>query len=128
MLTRLQQVESVRDLREYVNTTICSSLSASRGGIFLDRTNIVAMWQTVRNLLLPARPASNNLYRHLGNRSQPGAVLRLPRRAVPKNPIARPTPVGLGRSVIGNHPLTRTTPIITEVVSCWCYPDARMSE
>ena len=73
MLTRFQQIESVSDLREYVNTTICSRYQLKAGafpmterllvrggkpcGIYfcLDgprATKFVAIWETDRNQVL----------------------------------------------------------------------------
>jgi hypothetical protein len=73
MLTRLQQVESIRDLREYVNTTICSRYQLQEGAFSLTErtlwrcgkpcgiyfclhgpraTTFTAIWETDRNQVL----------------------------------------------------------------------------
>jgi len=73
MLTRFQQVESVHDLREYVNTTICSHQQLQAGayrmtervllrgnkpcGIYFclhgpRATKFTAIWETDRNQVL----------------------------------------------------------------------------
>ncbi|MEN6407723.1 MAG: hypothetical protein ABFC77_14790 [Thermoguttaceae bacterium] len=73
MLTRFQQIESVHDLREYVNTTICSQYQLQVGafqmtervlrrgdkpcGIYFclhgpRATKFTAIWETDRNQIL----------------------------------------------------------------------------
>ena len=73
MLTRFQQIESVRDLREFVNTTICSHYQLQEGvfslterillrggkpcGIYFclhgpRATKFTAIWETDRNQVL----------------------------------------------------------------------------
>jgi len=73
MLTRLQQIESIRDLREYVNTTICGYYQLQAGafrmterelvrgdkpcGIYFclhgpRATKFTAIWETDRNQIL----------------------------------------------------------------------------
>jgi hypothetical protein len=73
MLTRFQQIESVSDLREYVNTTICSHYQLKVGAFRMTErvlvrgdkpcgihfclhgpraTNFTAIWETDRNQVL----------------------------------------------------------------------------
>ena len=73
MLTRFQQIESVHDLREYVNTTICNHYQLQEGafrmtervlrrgdkpcGIYFclhgpRATKFTAIWETDRNQIL----------------------------------------------------------------------------
>jgi hypothetical protein len=73
MLTRFHQIESVRDLREYVNTTICNQYQLQAGafrmterilvrgekpcGIYFclhgpRATKFTAIWETDRNQIL----------------------------------------------------------------------------
>ena len=73
MLTRFQQIESVHDLREYVNTTICNQYQLQEGafrmtervlrrgdkpcGIYFclhgpRATKFTAIWETDRNQVL----------------------------------------------------------------------------
>jgi hypothetical protein len=73
MLTRFQQIESVRDLREFVNTTICGYYQLQEGvfslterilqrggqpcGIYFclhgpRATKFIAIWETDRNQVL----------------------------------------------------------------------------
>jgi len=73
MLTRFQQIESLNDLREYVNTTICNHYQLKDGafqmtertlrrggkpcGIYFclpgpRATQVIAIWETERNQIL----------------------------------------------------------------------------
>jgi hypothetical protein len=50
----------------------------------------------MRNVFLSARSPGNQVHSNMGNRSEPGFVLRFAGRAVPKNTIARIPHVGVG--------------------------------
>lgn len=73
MLTRLQQIENIRDLREYVNTTLCSHCQLKAGAFSMTErvlmragkpcgiyfclhgpraTKFTAIWETDRNQVL----------------------------------------------------------------------------
>ncbi len=73
MLTRLQQIESIRDLREYVNTILCSHCQLKAGAFSMTErvlmqggkpcgiyfclhgpraTKFTAIWETDRNQVL----------------------------------------------------------------------------